>query len=122
MCTHLLLQELQTVAKQQLTGECWIPPKKKKISPIQGQRRSPSKIVEGLESHLESNSIPARDPRKAPINSVCIRTQRPCRDSARTVFECLLWRCGSQGACHRARGSGCSRSGYGTSPLGGGCH
>ena len=38
----------------------------------------------------------------------------------RTVSECLLWRCGSAVACYR--GSGCSRPGYGTSPLGGGLH
>ena len=31
------------------------------IPHIQGQRRSPSKMVGGVKSHLESNSIPARD-------------------------------------------------------------
>ena len=36
--------------------------------------------------------------------------------------ECLLWRYGSAVDCHRDRGSGCSRLGYGISPLGGGHH
>ena len=28
---------------------------------VQGQRRSPSKIVGGVKQHLETNTIPARD-------------------------------------------------------------
>ena len=39
-----------------------------------------------------------------------------------TVFECLLRRYGSAVDCCRSRGSGCSRPGYGISPLGGGRH
>ena len=38
------------------------------------------------------------------------------------MFECLLWKYGSAVACCRGRGSGCSRRGYGISPLGGGHH
>ena len=41
------------------TGECCIPPKKEPH--IQGQRRSPSKRVEGAKSRLESKLVPARD-------------------------------------------------------------
>ena len=43
------------------TREFWIPPKikNKKIPHVQGQRRS--KIVGGVKSSLESNSIPSRD-------------------------------------------------------------
>ena len=37
-------------------------------------------------------------------------------------LECLLRRYGSPVDCCRARGSGCSRPGYGISPLGGGHH
>ena len=55
------------------TGECWIPPKK--IPHIQGQRRSSSKTVGGVNSHLESNSIPTRDVQRAQRNLVCTRTQ-----------------------------------------------
>ena len=35
------------------------------IPHIQGQRRSPSKMVEGAKSCLESNSIPTRDAQRA---------------------------------------------------------
>ena len=56
------------------------------------------------------------------LNLVYTRTQRPHRDRDRTVFECLLWRYGSAVACHRGRGSGCSRPGYGINPLRGGRH
>ena len=51
------------------------------------------------------------------------RTQNACsthRDWARTMYECLLWGYWSAVVCRR--GSGCSRLGYGISPLGGGCH
>ena len=51
--------KLQLAAEQSSTGEHWIPPKKK-ISHIQGQRRSPSKSVGGEKLHLESNPIPVR--------------------------------------------------------------
>ena len=38
------------------------------------------------------------------------------------VFEWILRRYVSAVACHRGRGSGCSRPGCGISPLGGDCH
>ena len=40
----------------------------------------------------------------------------------RQVQDSLLWRCRSAVVCRRGRGSGCSRLGYGISPLGGGHH
>ena len=46
---------------------------------VQGQR-SPSKMVEGANLHLESNQIPIRDVQKAQTNCVCTRTERPQRD------------------------------------------
>ena len=55
-------------------------------------------------------------------NLMCTRTQRPHRDWDWTVSECLLWRSGSAVDCCRGRGSGCSRPGYGISPLEGGRH
>ena len=61
-------------------------------TPHQGQRRSPRKMVGGAKSYLESNPIATRDAQRAQTNLVCTRTQRPHRDWARTVFECLLWR------------------------------
>ena len=93
----------------------------KKITHIQGQRRSPRKMVGGAKSRLESNLLPARDTWRAQTNLVHTRTQRPHRDWVRTVFECLLWRYESSVVCHRGRDSGYSRPGYGISPLGGGC-
>ena len=58
--------KLQVAAEQPSTGKCWIPPKKKKkISHIQGQRRSLSKMVGEEKLHLESNPIPTRDTQKA---------------------------------------------------------
>ena len=51
--------KLQLIAKQPLTGECWIP--LKKISHIQGQRRHPSKMVGDEKLCLQSNLTPARD-------------------------------------------------------------
>ena len=92
----------------------------KKIPHIQGQRRSPSKMVEGEKLHLESNPIPTRDTWRAKTNLVCTRTQKPHKDWARTVFECLQWMYGSPVDC--CRSSGCSIPGYGISLLGGGHH
>ena len=92
------------------------------IPHVQGQRRSPSKMVGGVKSHLESNPIPTRDTQRAQTNLVHTRTQRPHRDWDRTVSEHLLWRYGSAVDRCRGRGSGCSRPGHGISPLGGGHH
>ena len=51
---------LQLTAEQLLTGESWIPPKK--MPHVQGQRRSPRKMVGGAKLYLESNTRPTRDP------------------------------------------------------------
>ena len=50
------------------------------ISHVQGQRRSPNKMVGGLKSNLDSNLIPARDTLRAQIYLVHTRTQRFHRD------------------------------------------
>ena len=55
-------------------------PTKKRYPTSKGQRRSPSKMVGGVESHLESNPIPTRDAQKAQTNLACTGTQRPQRD------------------------------------------
>ena len=94
----------------------------KKIPHVQGQRRSPRKMVGGAKLCFESNPITARAARKVQTNLVCTRSQRPHRDWARSVFECLLRRSGSAVACRRGRGSECSRPGCAMSPLGGGQH
>ena len=79
-------------------------------------------MVGGAKSCLESNPIPTRDTQRAQTNLVHIRAQISHRDRDETVFECLLRRYRPAVDCHRGRGSGYSRPGYGISPLGGGRH
>ena len=88
------------------------------LSHFQGQRRSPSKMAEGVKLHLESNPLPTRDTQRAQTYLVP-ETQRPHRDWDRTVFGYLLRWYGPAVDCFWGRGSGCSRPGYGISPLGG---
>ena len=103
MCVHLLLREIQIYncllnnRQQENVGS-----HQKKIPHIQGKRRSPSKMVGGMKSSLESNPIPARDAWRAQTNLVCTRTQRPHRDQARTVFVS----CGGTGQQQPATGAG----------------
>ena len=77
-CSPVRTPKLQLAAKQPLTGEHCIPPKK--IPCIQGQRRSPNKMVGGVKLHSESNPMHARDARKAQTQPYVHRTQRPHRD------------------------------------------
>ena len=93
----------------------------KKISHVQGQRRSCSKMVGGVKSRVESNPIPARDSWTAQTKC-CAYQETPQRLSQTClwVFECLTWRHRPAVAQRRDRGSRCSRPGYGISPLGGG--
>ena len=127
-CTHFLPWELQNYTSLVNNHRrIMLDPtkkKKKKIPHVQEQRRIPRKTVGGVKLCLESNIIPTRDIQRAQTKLVCTRTQRPHRDWAITVFGCFLWRYRSAVACCRGKGraSGCSRPGYGISPLGGGCH
>ena len=52
---------------------------------------------------------------------VCSRAQRPT-ETETELFQHLLWRKRSAADYRRDKGSGCSRPGYGMSPLGGGHH
>ena len=70
---HIRTQEKGAVAAWHWRG-C------EEIPHVQGQRRSPSKTVGGVKSHLESNPIPTRDTQRAQTNFVHTRTQRPHRD------------------------------------------
>ena len=47
---------------------------------IQEQRRSPSKMVGGAKSCLESNPISTRDVQRAQTNLMCTRSKDPHRD------------------------------------------
>ena len=50
------------------------------ITHVQGQRRSPSKMVGGMKSHLESNPISTRDTQRVQTNLGHTRTQIIHRD------------------------------------------
>ena len=122
MRVHLLLQELQKYNlllnnhQQENVGY-----HAKKILHVQGQRRSPSKMVGGVKSHLESNPLPARDAQRVQTNLVHTRTQGPKRLSQNCVWVSPEEVRVTSGLL-QGRGSGCSRPGYGISPLGGGRH
>ena len=77
--------KLQLTAEQPSTGECWVH--QKEIPHVQGQRRSPSKTVGGVKSHLESNHIPARDARWTPTKPCTHQdTETPQRLSQTCVW------------------------------------
>jgi hypothetical protein len=109
----VLVPKLQLTVEQPSDGECWIPPKKK-IPHIQGQKKTPIKMVEGEKSRLESNPIPTRDTQRAEKKSLCASGSRDSTEIEPNLplsVECLLQRRASALACHRDRGSGCSRPG-----------
>ena len=114
-CAHLLLQELQNYnSPLNNYRQENVRSHQKKIPHIRGQRRSPSKTVGGAKSHLESNPISARDTQKAPTKTYAHQDPETPQRLSQTclwVFEYLLQRHGSPVACHRGRGSGCSRPG-----------
>ena len=119
MCAHLLMLELQNY--NSLLNYHWqenVGSHQKKILHIQGQRRSPNKMVQGVKSHLESNPIPTRDTWRTQTKPYA-QQEIPQRLSQTWlwVFECLLQRYGSAVACCRGRGSGCSRPGCGITLL-----
>ena len=94
-CTHLLLRELQNYNlllnnhQQQNVGS-----HQKKIPHIQGQRQSPSKMVGGAKSHLESNPIHTRYALRAQIKPLCIPGDPTETEPA---FECLSVSCRGTG-------------------------
>ena len=124
MCADLLLRELQnynSLLNNHRQED--IESHQKKISHVQGQRRSPSKMVGGAKSHLESNPIPARDAQRAQTKLYAHQeTPQRLGQTCLWIFEHLLWWYGSAVACHMGRGSGCSTPDCSISPLGGGCH
>ena len=78
---------------------------KKKIPHIQEQQRSPSKMVRGAKSSLESNPIATRDTRRAQTKPV--RTRDPTETEPDLCLS-FLWKYRSVVDCHRGRDSGCS--------------
>ena len=110
-CAHLLLKELQNCNsllnnhQQENVGS-----HQKKITHIQGQRRSPNKMVGGEKSRLESNSIPARDTQRAQTKP-CAHQDPDATGTEPDLYFSVLRRHGSALVYHRDRGSGCSRPG-----------
>ena len=111
MCTHLLLQELQNYNlllnshRQESVGS-----HQKKITHIQGQRRSPGNMVGGAEACLEWDPIPARDTLRA---QTCLvhqdpgeRSSDPPRDWPRLASECPGVSSRGVGRCWPAAGLG----------------
>ena len=75
-------------------------PTKKRITQAQGQRRSPSKTVGGVKSHLESNIISIRDAHRAQTKP-CVQQESPeSKPDMPLSVECLMWRYGSAVAFH----------------------
>ena len=92
--------------KTKIATSCWttidrrmLEPTKKKVPHNQGQRRSHNKMARGMQLHLKSNLIPARDPWRAQAKP-CVHQSRgkgavtPTRDWAKPIFECLRVFCG----------------------------
>ena len=95
-CVHLLLQELQNC--NSLLNNCWqetVGSYQKKKPHVQGQRSSPSKMIEGAKSCLESKPIPTRDIQRAQTKC-CVHKETPQRLSQvyLWVFDGLLQRYG----------------------------
>ena len=126
---HLIMVLALEGVSSKTATRCWttisrrrLDHTKKKIPYIQRQRKSPNKMVGGAKSSLESNLYTPETLRglkkikikiKKKNNFVGTRTQRPHRDWAKAALsvECLLQKRESAVACHRDRGSGCSRPG-----------
>ena len=124
-CAHLLLHELQNCNlllnkhPQENAGS-----QQKMIPHTQGQRRSPSKMIEGAKSRLESNPIPTGDTRRAQTKPCAHQAQRPQRP-ATPASECLSVSCGgrvSSGLPHRGSTAALGHAACGISPLGGDHH
>ena len=99
-------------AEHPLAGECWIPPKKD--THVQGQRRSPNKMVGGVKSRLESN--PSQRHLEGSNKALCTSGD-PAETEPDLPLSVWVLRSGSAVACCRGRGSGHSRPGYGINPL-----
>ena len=79
---------------------CWSG--REKIPHAQGQRRSPSKMVEAANSRLESNPLPPRDAQRAQTNLV--HNQKP--GSPQRQYSTVFVSCGGAGQQWTATGAG----------------
>ena len=114
-CAYLLLRERQNYnsllnsCRQENAGS-----HQKNVPHIQGQSRSPIKMIWGAKVCLESNPIPTRDAWRAQTKP-CVHqdpeTPKRVRQTCLWMSACFLRRHGSAVACHGGRGYACSRSG-----------
>ena len=121
MCAHLLLRELQnynSLLKSHRQENVGSYQKKDTLHPrakekaLQGGRRG--EIMFRIKPHTLQRCSEGS-------NKPCVQQDpETAQRLNQTVFECLLQRYGSAVACRRGKGSGCSRPGYGITPLGGG--
>ena len=104
--------KLQLTGEIPSIGECWIPPKK--IPHVQGQRRSPNKMVGGAKLCLESHLIPTRDAWRTQTKP-CVHQELGIPQQTETNLPLSVWVFSAEAwvssACHGDRGSGCSRPG-----------
>ena len=115
--------KLQLFAEQPLTGECWIP--RKKDIPHPGEKEKPQQ--DSKRGEITFRTKPHTHQRHLESSNKTLSAPGP-RDPTETEPDLclsLLQRYGSDVACHRGRGSGCSYLSHKTSaisPPGGGRH
>ena len=126
MCNHLLPWELQNYnsllknRQQENVGSL-----QEKIPDVQGQTRSPNKMVGGEKLYLKSNPIPARDAQGAQTKTCAHQDSEAPQRLSRPAFECLSVFCGGMGQQWPASGTGATGTAdlghivCGISPLGG---
>ena len=111
--------KLQLSAEQPLTGECWITPKKDTPHPKEKEKSQQDVRRGEIEFRIKPHTCQRCS---EGSNKLCAPGPREPTEIEPELYLCLLQRYGSSGGFCRGRGSGCSRSGYVISPLGGGCH
>ena len=110
--------KLQLAAEQLLTGVCWIPPKKDTQCPRAKEKPQQDGRRGAIAFQIKSQTYQRCS--EGTNKTLCTpgpreRSSDPHRrlgQTCRWVFECLLQRQVSAVACHRDRGSGCSRPGH----------
>ena len=125
MCTHSVLQVLQIdILRLHSHQQENVGSHQKKIPPIQGQRRSLSKMVGEMRLHLESNPIPTRGAQRVQTKP-CVPQDQETAQRQPDLCLSSLQKCRSAVTYCRGRDSGGSYLGhadYGINPLGGSSH
>ena len=114
-CAHLLLRDNSLLNNHQQEN---VGSHQKRIPHVQGQRRPQQ---DGRRGKIMFRIKPYTRQRQSEDSNPCVHQEIPQRVSQPCLWvsACLLWRHRSAVACHKGRGSGCSRPASGISPLGG---